>query len=249
MLVFDIETKPQPDDVLRAKCPPVDLSQFEPTEFDPESVKTGNMKVETAAKKIAEKQREHEAAMAKLPAMREAAEREHFEQFKSQAALSAATGEVLAVGYLDPDRDAFGISDTDNGTEAEVLTQFWFKFEQCRVAMRNMVGLNIFNFDLPFLMHRSWILGVHVPATVIQKNRYWHTCFVDLREVWCAGQYPKPPSSFDQLSRAFGTSGKPDGVTGADFALLWVEDKEAAVAYLREDLAQPAAWAQRMGIS
>ena len=78
----------------------------------------------------------------------------------------------------------------------------------------------------------------------------WHHVFVDLRKRWMCGQHSSNcKSNFDILGQAFGTGGKGvTGVTGKDFARLWVEDRELAERYLVEDLKQPAAWAQQMGV-
>lgn len=219
MLVFDIETAPLPDcDLKRA--------------FDGSEIKLGNLK---DPEKIKEK-----------------LDNAWFE-FKSKAALSASTGYVLCIGYYYTDRDQAVIDDGENDDgdtrEAKILRGFWSMVETCRKNSIEMGGVNIHDFDLPFLVRRSWILGVDVPAGVLGQGRYWHSVFVDLRKVWLCGQSPNGvKSSFDELAAAFGTGGKPAGINGGDFAELWERDRPTAIAYLENDLKQPAKWAKAMGV-
>lgn len=250
MIVFDIETEALPDDQLLAMydspsddelCPPVG-------EFDPASVKVGNLGADKAKEKIEAARREHATLVESRPSRIVAAKAAAFGQWKERAALSACTGRVLVIGYYSPGKAAAVIA---QGEETDLITRFWQMYEKMRADGRPMVGLNIHDFDLPFLVRRSWILGVDVPATVIVQGRYFDPAFIDLRKVWLLGQHAANcPSNFDVIGRALGTGGK-NGQSGADFAKLWhgtAEEREKAVAYLENDLRQPAEWAARMGI-
>lgn len=225
MIIFDIETAPQPLDDLKTKIP----------EFDESNVKTGNLK---DPDKIAAKVQE--------------AKDNHVQDFVDRAPLDPAYGRVLVIGYYSVRQDRVIIHDGVENSEWELLTAFWSKVESCRREGRKMVGLNIHDFDLPFLRCRSWINDVPVPQWVIKQDRYWDDTFLDLRKSWLSGRSPmSAKSNFDTLAAAFGSGGKPDDMTGADFAKAWLaggEEKEKARKYLEGDLRQPATWAKAMGL-
>lgn len=233
MIVFDIETESLPEDELRSVMPP----------FDEESVAVGNRGPDKAAEYRAEKRVEFER------------------RFIERAALSPTTGRVLAIGYFSPDKNLakFDIVENEGGNggpcgEGAVLTRFWKQFYSLHDQGRSAVGVNIVEFDLPFIIRRSWMLGVDVPENVFvgASRRYFSNTFVDLCQVWLCGQkFGSEPASFDALALAFGTAGKPEGVSGADFARLYRAggaDRVKAMDYLESDIRQPAVWANRMGI-
>lgn len=222
MIVFDIETGPLPIEDIREICGP----------FDPDSVKLGNTKDE-----------------AKIGAKIEEARQSYEADLLDKAALSALTGRVLAIGYLSTDTGKTVISASD---ETRILQEFWQKFEQVRQSRRKLVGHNIAGFDLPFLIQRSWLLGVPVSASVFDRNRrYLDPTFVDTMTYWQAGNWRACFTKLDTLAKAFGIPGKPDGINGGDFARLWfgtAEERVQAIEYLKNDLAMTAKVAESMGI-
>lgn len=220
MLIFDIETGGLPPEQIAAIV----------GDFDPESVKYGNLKDEV---KKAEKLKEARA--------------EWEESCVNQAALSAATGEVLAIGYYSPEKKKTTL---DHGkSEADLLVAFWKQYQKMRSANRKLIGVNILNFDVPFMVRRSWICGVDVPATV-RNGRYLDGLFLDLRELWLCGQrFTDCQSSLDHMARALGVGHK--NGNGADFAKLYrgtAVEKQAALDYLTNDLNLTALVAQKMGL-
>lgn len=252
MIFFDIETEGLPLEVLKQKLAPFDPSSLKGLvtgEFDPSSVKLGNMKDQAKIdEKIAAAKAKHEEAVAKSDQMIAEGEQAYWDGIVERAALSATTGKVLVIGFYDDDSDKVtALAETDQVNEAAVLRSFWQLAEDAIKNNQRMCGLNIFAFDLPFLIRRSWILDVDVPASIVSGDKYvkWNPIFLDLRERWQLGDR-QAKSSFDELGRAFGTGGKPDGVNGGDFARLWRDDRETAKQYLINDLKQPAQWALRM---
>lgn len=257
MLIFDIETGPQPEEVLRKHLPPLDESQFEVGEFDSAAVKTGNLKDQ---KKIDEKieaaRKEHEKQKQGLAKTVEAARRDHWESFRDVAPLDAAYGRVVAIGLYAPESDMFYCDPfhhpDGDGDEFNILSRFWSKCAAAIHKSRSIIGLNTHQFDLPFLVRRSWLLGVDVPNIIVSgittKWPKWNDRFIDLRQVWLLGAGQNTKSNFGVLSHAFGTSGKTEEEGGKYFWRLWDEDRERAVAYLEQDVRQPAEWAERMGI-
>lgn len=250
MICFDIETGALPWPQIQPLVPPFDelLAVPDPGDFDPASVKHGNTKdPEKRAAKESEARVLHEQMREQLPRLRAAARNEHVAKFTEKAALSATTGCVKAIGILDeqygpliwhaggPDPVRIeGLMISPLATEPDMIAKFWDYFRG--LGAETLVGWNIFGFDLPFLIRRSWMLGVDVPDSV-RKGRYWHPQLVDAMEIWGCGS--RDMVKLDAIDRALGGQGKPDDCTGADFARLFDnggQDREAALRYLRNDL-------------
>lgn len=247
VLIFDIETGPLPDEALaqafKFDPPP------HPGEFDPASVKYGNTKDEAKrAEKLEQAKQAHAAAVANYERDAAAARDQAWQSLKGSAALDASTGQVLAIGIRRDDK-----SGVFQGPEAEILAKFWAKYLACRKEQTKLVGANIVQFDLPFLVRRSWILGVDVPGSVCQFGKWgnFDSLFVDIREWWQLGQRNNCESSLDTMARALGVGSKPEGIDGSDFARLWFgspEEKQQAMGYLLNDLQLTADVATRLGV-
>lgn len=146
------------------------------------------------------------------------------------AALSAVTGRVLAIGHLDTATGECGF--LASGDEAADLAAFW-RFVTSFGALRaQLVGFNSNRFDLPFLIRRSWLLGVPVPAP-LTAGRFLPFDCVDILDTWRCG-VREDSISLDSLARFLGV-GRKTG-SGADFATLWSTSPEAALQYLANDL-------------
>ena len=156
--------------------------------------------------------------------------------WKEKAALSAVTGRVLCIGIL-----AGTTFEFLHGDETKLLGAFW---EAWRDQGRVWVGWSCKSFDFPFLIRRSWALKVPVPADVFQ-GRYFDTRLVDLMDIWNCGNREQR-ESLDTVCKMLGLGAK--NGSGADFARLWIEDNDAAMDYLRNDLRLTAALADRIGI-
>lgn len=157
---------------------------------------------------------------------------------KKDAALSAVTGRVVAIGLqLVVPNGTFEVEviggEACEHPERAVLEEFWRRWTHPDLAAFDWVGFNIHGFDLPFLIRRSWALRVRVPANLRQQGRYWNPKLIDLRDVWLLGDY-RGSGSLDTVAKALGLEGK--NGSGAEFARLWVEDRAKAVEYLRQDI-------------
>jgi len=166
---------------------------------------------------------------------------EQEKEWKENAALSPITGRVLAFGYGSSD---FALmSDED---ENALLDDIWILINHNLSISTKVVGFNICSFDLPFLIKRSWSLGVTVPRIVGGwSGRYWtwNEDIIDLRLVWQMGDR-QAHGSLDDISKFFGGAGKT--CSGKDFAALWQTDREKAVTYLKTDLALSKLLYERM---
>lgn len=252
MLIFDIETGPGPWDEIEKFMSPFDPSGVKGTafgEFDESTVSIPKTvtKAETRQKKIDEARKAHEEAVAKTPQLLADAESEHKAAFLSKAALEPTTGRVLAIGYhrVDTGKGAIDFVADQRG-EDRLLAKFWDQYQQRRNAGEKIAGHNIFGFDLPFLIRRSWALSIDVPETVM-KGRYFDSIFVDTQDVWlCGRRWGSEPANLDVIDKFFGGSGK--NGNGAEFARLFETDRNAALAYLRNDLEITARVAGCMGV-
>lgn len=237
-LYFDIETEPLPEAELRALCP----------EFDPAAVKLGNL---TDPVKIRTKIEE--------------AEKAHWEDFAGGAALSPLTGRVAAIGVLMSEGgqtlsfssresgepgiiDCTGLHtpNPEHATEAFGLARFWAMVE----GASELVGFNTHGFDLPFLIKRSWMGKVGVPAKMrLDKDRWWPGWNIDLYKLWQLGD-ARGGGRLDAIARALGLAGKA-GEHGAEFGRMWrssdPEERAAAGEYLRQDVRLCLKLRERLG--
>jgi hypothetical protein len=258
-LIFDIETGPLPDE---------DLEQFfeyDETKvtgyhligktFDPASVKCGNLKdpakieakVEEARKKFLDDQ---EAANVALAMGRDAA----WEQFKSKAALSPVTGRVLAVGWH-----------CDQWTEDQHFSTLWQNEHDEKTLVRmtletiekfiagghKVIGNNICNFDLPFLIRRAWKFGIRIPlAITAELNSYRSTRIIDTLKEWrCGVRDNSDCGKLDYIAKFFGVGEKNGNAT--DFHRLFFgtpEENKQAIDYLVNDVKLTYEVAKKMNL-
>ena len=245
-VIFDIETGPQSSEQLRKICAPFEPPRH-PGEFNEKNVKVGNAtKPETIAKKIDEARAKHAEAVANYSLDVVEQEAAYWSKIEADAALSALTGQVLAIGYRG---NKVAIDHVDGRSEGELLAKFWFQYTAMRKASRKMIGFCINDFDIPFLFQRSLILGVIVPDSLFSgPQRYLDQTFIDLAKVWAGGKWGSF-TRLDLICRAMGIPGKPEGINGGDFARLYAdpETRGEAIAYLENDLNMTWCVAERMG--
>ncbi len=176
----------------------------------------------------------------KDPAKIAAAITEKREKWIEKAALDATTGQIAIIGMLTPDGAVMLRADVMS--EADMLNQFWMT--QASDKFNLIVGHNLRNFDMPFIIRRSFMHGIATPLGVIHKNRLTEK-FVDTMELWGAGER-NAMISLDTLARALGVGQKTGD--GGDFGALWEVDKERAVEYCAHDLELTRKCAERMGL-
>jgi len=156
-----------------------------------------------------------------------------------RAALSPLTGQILAIGTLHE-----GEIHIDTADEDEMLMNVW----RCWNQGARFCGFNVKDFDFRFMVTRSRILNIPVPPDLF-AGRYWNSLrIIDLMEVFCCFSRETSGFSLDAICRACGLGGKPEGVSGKDFARLFSENREAALEYIRNDLRLTAALAARLGV-
>jgi Predicted 3''-5'' exonuclease related to the exonuclease domain of PolB. len=250
-IVFDIETGGLDDETLVTLAPEF-IPPPAPGEFNPASVKVGNIKDQDKINaKIQEARDAHAAAVAIHPKVIEEARASHLAEFRSKAALSPLTGRVLAIGFRS---DKGFLIEDGGGDEPELLERFWQTYAKCRAnagGPRQMVGWNILLFDLPFLIRRSWFHEIVVPQAAFD-GRAFDPLFIDLMPRFTPGGW-REFVKLDTAAKFFKCGAKLDGVNGEDFARLWLsgnaEEKQRAICYLENDLEMTRGVAMRMGIA
>lgn len=160
---------------------------------------------------------------------------ERREAWIEKAALSPVTGRVLAIGVYIDDEHRSMISLDD---EAEVIRWFWNLIGSSTM----LVGFCSHRFDLPFLVRRSWALGVDVPAGFV--GRYFRNS-IDLIERWQMGARDET-ISLDRLAKFLGVGQKTGD--GAYFHQLLKMDPVAAEDYLRNDIELTVRCAAKLGV-
>lgn len=234
MIIFDIETRPRLDLVSRFVKP------FAP--FDLASVKVGNLKDPL---KIAEKVNAAKADHAQ-------AEIDYWKNANDCAALNPLTGQIICIGTSNEKQPLI------NGDETGVLQLFWDMFASHHgepFVFWSGSGNPSENFDVDYIIKRSWILGVPVPPSAFD-GRYLGRKFVDAAARWLMFKR----EAFCSLSDAADQLGlfesnpelkkkdkEKDLVTGANFHEFWdgkniasglpeSAQRTFAISYLRNDV-------------
>ncbi len=169
------------------------------------------------------------------------------DDIKNGLGFSPLTGQVVAIGVLDGERDAGAVyyqspdapvEDFEEngikfkcGSEKEVLESFW----AVAAKAKDFVSFNGRAFDVPFLMIRSAIHHIRPPKDLM-SNRYlssqkFGATHIDLADLLSFYGAVRRKGSLHLYSRAFGIeSPKVGGVTGDDVTQLFAEKKYLDIA-------------------
>lgn len=93
-------------------------------------------------------------------------------EITSTAALDADYGKIVAISMqvgTNVEPKAYLVGDEDMQTETDLINHFWSVYKACQ---GRSCGYNIIGFDLPYLLRRSFDLGIKVPVfPVLAKFR------------------------------------------------------------------------------
>lgn len=198
--------------------------------FDPDGVKYGNVKDS---------------------AKRRAIDKAALETFFDKAALSPISGRIIAIGYASPGSEqqpsVVGVGYNVH-TEEDVLGHFWQTYQLSRERKTTIAGWNSNEFDFPYIIKRSWMLGVEVPSSVYSQNRrYFADHLIDLMKVFLVGSFSVKYAKLEMVAESFGFD-KKTPLNGADFHSTWEHSQQEAVRYLQQDALLTASVAERMGV-
>lgn len=169
------------------------------------------------------------------------------EDLKNGLGFSALTGEIVAIGVLDYEKDkavvyfqAPGANLTESEesgvkfkpmTEKEMLENFWNGIKE----YSEFISFNGRSFDVPFLMTRSAIHKIR-PTKNLMSNRYlnsqdFNAKHIDLMDQLTFYGAVRKKGSLHLLTRAFGIkSPKAEGITGDDVGPLFKAGKFLEIA-------------------
>ncbi|OGN29694.1 MAG: hypothetical protein A3A33_04345 [Candidatus Yanofskybacteria bacterium RIFCSPLOWO2_01_FULL_49_25] len=156
------------------------------------------------------------------------------EELKEGLGFSPLTGEVVAIGVLDVEKDRgvvyYQSPDTPQReeevdgvklkvtTEKEMLEKFWEGGKQ----YHEFISFNGRAFDVPFLMIRSAIHKIRVPINLMPPRFSSSSNHVDLLEQLSFYGAVRRKGNLHMWCRAFGIkSPKADGVSGDDVGELF----------------------------
>lgn len=127
--------------------------------------------------------------------------------------------------------------------EDKMLESFFTKLEgeirSARPGAMNIrpsiIGHNVYDFDLPFIKHRSMILGVRPPAFMlnIMNASQYDSSIQDTMLMWSRDKQKR--ISMDKLCKAFGIEGKGD-FDGSMVADTWPVNPEKVIEYCKQDV-------------
>lgn len=175
-------------------------------------------------------------------------------QVKNSLGLSPLTGQIIAIGVLDADKDKgaiyFDANDANSiekevagikirsMNEKEMLEHFW------RIVSEydSFVSFNGRCFDIPFLMIRSAAHNIR-PSKNLMINRYLENQDYDAKHIDLMDQLSfygavRRKGNLHMWCRVFGiASPKTSGITGADIKHLYDEGRfEDIISYNTSDL-------------
>lgn len=148
------------------------------------------------------------------------------ETFISNTGLSGEFGRIISIGYAVNDDPVEALW----GGEREILEQFWAVAK----GVDRFIGHNIYDFDFPFIMKRSRILGVK-PTLTLSFARYRQTPIYDTMREWDLWAHRQ--CSLDMLAQAMGLPTSKDKMDGSEVAAYFAAGKiEDICVYCKKDV-------------
>jgi DNA polymerase elongation subunit (family B) len=163
-----------------------------------------------------------------------------------KTALSGDFGRILCIGFADESRSGVvteGVIGWDETTqsfqidEKPILEEFWRRMREFRPNVDRIVGHNIFDFDLKFILKRSVIHGVR-PTVDLSFARYRNQPIFDTMYEWERWSYGSK-ISLDKLAGVLELpSSKGKGVDGSNvYAVFMAGNHRAIRDYCADDVA------------
>jgi len=155
------------------------------------------------------------------------------EEFRATA-TDANLGRLLCIGYSEQDETGRLVSHGCFGYRAEtkdfepdeknILSEFWIFLRGFDSARDLLIGHNILDFDLPFIVQRSIIRGVR-PSVDFYFGRYRRAPIFDTMRIWDCWK-GKGATSLKKLAYALGLEcPKAGGLTGENLYEAFCEGR------------------------
>ena len=163
-------------------------------------------------------------------------------------------GSIACICYAFDDGPVFSQDANDSDGEEGLLCNFYAHVQKVLsveyvggVASQSLVvcGHNVHAFDLPFLYHRSVILGVKPVPSLIRAMRTgkFDPCIADTMLMWSSDSQKRV--SMDKMCKALHMEGKGD-IDGSMVADLWLTDPGKVVEYCKGDVERTRAMYKRL---
>jgi predicted PolB exonuclease-like 3'-5' exonuclease len=169
----------------------------------------------------------------------------------AKTSFDGALGRIACIAWAIDDGD---IHVTQTGDEEEDIRIFY----DCISKMvkihgkggdysqgATFCGHNLAGFDLPFLKHRSIVLGIKPPPDILKAMgaKPWDSCIADTMLMWSSDSQKR--TSMDKLCRALGIKGK-DGFDGSMVSETWPIDPNKVREYCKDDVMRTRAMYKRI---
>jgi hypothetical protein len=149
----------------------------------------------------------------------------------AKTSFNSILGSVACIAWQHNDGDV--CSSMPNESEGDIIQNFYDD-----ISSRDIVfcGQNIAGFDLPFLKHRSMILYIKPPSSLLaaMNAKPWDNCIQDTMLMWSPDREKRV--SMDKLCKAFGITGK-GGFDGSQVNNEWINgDRQKVISYCKDDV-------------
>lgn len=159
---------------------------------------------------------------------------ENEEEF-SKTALDANLGRILCIGYSEQNEfgtivkhGCFGWCEEIKRFETDeklILAEFWQFLHGFENKRDLIIGHNILDFDLPFIIQRSIINGVR-PTVDFYFGKYKTAPIFDTMRVWDCWKWGKGSTSLEKLAYALGLENpKADGINGKNIYQAFLDKR------------------------
>lgn len=140
-------------------------------------------------------------------------------------------GSVACIAWAKDDGEVSATHQDES--EGDIIQNFYDD-----ISSRDIVfcGQNIAGFDLPFLKHRSMILRIKPPVSLLaaMNAKSWDNCIQDTMLMWSPDREKR--ASMEKLCKAFGIAGK-DGFDGSQVNNAWTTgDRNKVIEYCKDDV-------------
>ena len=151
----------------------------------------------------------------------------------SKTSFDGMYGRIACIAFAFDDEEILATLPTDS--DGDAIQRFYDVLPDKNSL--TFCGHNIHGFDLPFLKHRSIILGIKPPKSIMSamNAKPWADEIADTMLMW--NESKEKRVSMDKLCKALGIPGKGD-FNGSMVAETWPKDPMKVIEYCRDDVAR-----------
>jgi len=177
------------------------------------------------------------------------------ELYSYKGALHPEFNRVLCVTFGRVDFDDYGetkytVHTCSGHNEKEVLKETLKVFEKFNVSGFKFSGHNIKGFDIPVILKRCIINGLHIPRFLYLHNlKPWEFPFLDTADVWGFGSWKDGMVSLELLTASLDIPTPKGDMDGSMVSnAYWVEDRlDDIVKYCERDVIATANVVLKLG--